>query len=81
MGNDRFIEGNVRERSLVDIWHDQGTFAYNRRKELKMAGPNCQECKHEPECGGGCNSVSYTLTGMFHNNPYCFLAIEKENSI
>jgi radical SAM protein with 4Fe4S-binding SPASM domain len=81
MGNDRFIEGNVRQKSLVEIWNDQGTFAYNRRKELRKAGPNCRECKREPECGGGCNSVSYSLTGSFHNNPYCFLTIEKENSI
>jgi len=81
MGNDRFIEGNVRERSLVDIWNDPSTFAYNRKTEMKKAGPNCATCKHEPECGGGCNSVSYSLTGAFHNNPYCFLAIEQEQGM
>lgn len=81
MGNDRFIEGNVREKSLVEIWNDQGKFAYNRRKESRNAGPNCRGCKREPECGGGCNSVSYSLTGLFHNNPYCFLAIEEENDM
>lgn len=78
MGNDRFIEGNVRRRSLAEIWNDPSAFAYNREKEMKRAGPNCENCKHELECGGGCNSVSYSMTGRFHNDPYCFLAIENE---
>ncbi len=26
MGNNRFIEGNVRERSIIDIWKDPNSF-------------------------------------------------------
>jgi len=78
MGNDRFIEGNVREKSLVDIWNDSGDFSYNRKPESQRPGPNCADCRHEPKCKGGCNSVSYALTGRFHNNPYCFYAIEMQ---
>ena len=81
MGNNRFIEGNVRERSIIDMWNDSDTFGYNRKKELMMPGSNCSGCRHEPECKGGCNSVSYSLTGQFHNNPYCFFAIEREQGI
>ena len=78
MGNDRFIEGNVRERSLKDIWTDPGSFAYNRRFGRSSLGKNCRDCKHGESCKGGCDSVSYVLTGEFHNDPYCFLRIEKE---
>jgi len=33
------------------------------------------------KCKGGCNSVSLALTGRFHNNPYCFHAIEKDTGM
>lgn len=78
LGNDRFIEGNVRQRSLREIWDDPRSFAYNRVPEQLLPGENCQGCVNEPRCGGGCSSVSYSLTGKFHNDPYCFHAIEKE---
>jgi len=78
MGNDRFIEGNVRDRPLKDIWQDQRAFAYNRHFTAKDLGENCASCKHGQSCRGGCGSVSYTLTGKLHNNPYCFHAIEQE---
>jgi radical SAM protein with 4Fe4S-binding SPASM domain len=78
MGNDRFYEGNVRERSLSDIWNDPASFAYNRSREKVTAGENCNGCKHFSACWGGCNSVSYALTGKFHNDPYCFYSIENE---
>jgi radical SAM protein with 4Fe4S-binding SPASM domain len=78
MGNDRFIEGNVRERSLRDIWEDPKSFAYSRHFTKDQLGENCTGCKYGDRCKGGCNSVSYTLTGKFHNNPYCFRAIERQ---
>lgn len=78
MGNDRYIEGNVRDRSLKDIWNDPSAFAYNRQFRETDLGENCRGCKHSIKCRGGCNSVSNALTGKFHNNPYCFHKIEKE---
>ncbi len=76
MGNDRFIEGNVRNESLIDIWENPSNFAYNRKFEKSKLGPNCKDCKFGIQCKGGCNSVSYILTNKFHNNPYCFHLIE-----
>lgn len=78
MGNDRFLEGNVRQRRLRDIWESADSFPYNRKTDEMIPGPNCTGCKNELECGGGCCSVSYSMTGTFHNDPYCFCAIEKE---
>jgi radical SAM protein with 4Fe4S-binding SPASM domain len=78
MGNDRFLEGNIRDRRLRDIWNDPRSFGYNRSSEGMLPGENCKDCRHLSDCGGGCSSVSYALTEKFHNNPYCFYAIENE---
>jgi radical SAM protein with 4Fe4S-binding SPASM domain len=78
MGNDRFLEGNIRDRKLRDIWNDPRSFPYNRSHEGMRPGENCKDCRHLSACGGGCGSVSYALTEKFHNNPYCFYAIENE---
>jgi MoaA/NifB/PqqE/SkfB family radical SAM enzyme len=34
--SDVFIEGNLRERSLFDIWNDESCFAYNRAFDTTM---------------------------------------------
>lgn len=81
MGNDRFVEGNIRQTSLKDIWDNPKSFAYNRDPTKKILGPNCIKCPNGSRCGGGCNSVSHTMTGQFHNDPYCFYAIEKEHKM
>lgn len=78
MGNDCFIEGNVRNESLIDIWENPNNFAYNRKFDKSKLGPNCKDCEFGIPCKGGCNSVSFILTSMFHNNPYCFNSIERK---
>jgi len=78
LGNDRFLEGNVRKGGLRGIWEDSGAFSYNRKFTIELLGQNCADCKHAGECKGGCNSVSYCLTGKFHNDSYCFHAIERK---
>jgi radical SAM protein with 4Fe4S-binding SPASM domain len=77
MGNDRFIEGNLREKELEAIWHSPESFRYTRGFTQDDLGDNCSGCGYGKRCGGGCNSVSISLTGEFHNDPYCFYAIEK----
>jgi len=76
IGNDRFIEGNIREKCLSEIWENPKNFLYNRGFNKTKLGPNCTDCKYALECKGGCNAMSYTITNQFHNNPYCFYAIE-----
>ncbi len=77
MGNNRFIEGNIREKSLKEIWENLNNFSYNRKFDASKLGPNCENCKYGTKCQGGCNANSFTITGKFHNNPYCFYNIEK----
>lgn len=77
MGNDRCIEGNIREKSLKEIWEYPNSFPYNRKFDKNQLGPNCKNCKYGNICKGGCNAMSYTLTGKFNNDPYCFYNIEE----
>jgi radical SAM protein with 4Fe4S-binding SPASM domain len=77
MGNNRFIEGSVRDKSLNEIWENPNNFPYNRKFDEEKLGPNCKNCKYAAKCKGGCNAMSYTITNKFHNNPYCFHSIEE----
>jgi radical SAM protein with 4Fe4S-binding SPASM domain len=73
---DTFIEGNVNERSIVDIWNDTNSFAYNRSfKESSLSG-FCRQCLHSAVCRAGCMSVTYNFTGK-RDNPYCYYKIER----
>lgn len=69
---DELVEGNLRKKSLWDIWFDPDSFAYTRRFSKSQLGPNCDSCDKSLECLGGCSTCSYAATGHFHDNPYCF---------
>jgi radical SAM protein with 4Fe4S-binding SPASM domain len=69
---DSMIEGELRQRTLTDIWFDLQSFAYNRNPDDLVNGPNCECCEHGGHCRGGCSAMSYALTGRLHNNPFCF---------
>jgi radical SAM protein with 4Fe4S-binding SPASM domain len=64
-------EGNLRERSLGDIWHDPEAFAYNRQFRVEDLAGTCRNCTFGLVCRGGCQSLSFAATGAFHHNPYC----------
>ena len=76
---DEYIEGNVRKRSIVDIWNDPNSFSYNRKFKKEDLGPNCKGCKYGENCKGGCMSMSTAYTGKPFNTPLCFYRIEQNN--
>ena len=76
--SDPFVEGNIRQRSLQEIWNDENSFSYARRVRTSDLGDNCQNCHYRSRCKGGCSAVSYTLTGKLHQGPYCLRLIEEE---
>lgn len=43
--DERFIEGNLRQRSLREIWEDESAFSYNRRFEPRMLTGKCASCE------------------------------------
>jgi radical SAM protein with 4Fe4S-binding SPASM domain len=71
MYDQRFTEGNLRERTLEDIWTDPNSFAYNRRFDASMLGGGCKGCTHGEYCAGGCRSYNYFTTGNLYQNILC----------
>ncbi len=69
---DPFLEGNVRERRLVDIWTDPAAFAYNRRFSPDSLTGGCASCRHARICRGGARCVSSAFLGSMTEDPYCY---------
>ncbi len=78
--NDSFIEDNVRNRSIVDIWNDEKAFAWNRNLTKKDLTGFCAKCQYGAYCLAGC-----AVTKIMHNSTlrefeFCLFrtAVEKE---
>jgi radical SAM protein with 4Fe4S-binding SPASM domain len=69
---DRFVEGNVRQRSLREIWEDPNGFSYNRQFEVEHLRGFCRTCDYAEICRGGCSWTSFAHTGECGGNPYCY---------
>jgi len=67
----RFVEGNLRTRSLSEIWNDAGAFSYNRRFEIGQLGGTCTGCDKGARCRGGCRGVCFFTSDGLFTNPYC----------
>jgi radical SAM protein with 4Fe4S-binding SPASM domain len=74
---DDFIEGNVRCRTLQDLWYDESSFAFTRHYKIEDMKTHCGRCELKERCGGGCSAVSYSMTKGLHQDPYCCRYIEK----
>ena len=68
---DEFIEGNLREESLEEIWCKEGNFAYNREFDVSMLTGACAGCDKGELCRGGCRGSCYFTTGSLYENAYC----------
>lgn len=73
-----YLEGNIRKKSIIEIWNDPEAFTYNRKFTKEHIGENCRGCPFTESCKGGCMGMSTAFTGMPHNDPYCFHTIENE---
>lgn len=69
--NNPFVEGNIKEKSLKEIWENPHGFAYNRQFDCSLAEGFCAQCEHLARCRCGCGSEAYFSTGTTYNNPYC----------
>lgn len=79
-----FIEGNIRERSLVEIWNDPNSFAWARSLKKSDLSGNCKQCCYGDVCLGGCPNTRQTLYGsIYSDNAYCshHYAMEKTKTI
>lgn len=78
---DANVEGNVRERSLIDIWNDPNAFTAFRDRKVEDLTGFCAKCEYNDLCRGGCSSVAYSTIKRFTENPMCLHKYEVENGI
>lgn len=78
---DENIVGNVRQRSLKEIWHDPESFRVFRHKPLEKMRGFCAQCEYAQICRAGCASLAYSLTDSFYENPLCLHKYEVEQEI
>lgn len=71
MQSEHFIEGNLRDQTLRDIWFKEGNFSYNRNFDCSMLSGSCAGCDKGDICGGGCRASCFFTAGNKHENPYC----------
>jgi radical SAM protein with 4Fe4S-binding SPASM domain len=69
--DDKFIEGNLMQNSLSDIWNDNKKFSYNRKFNTDNLTGVCKECDVSSICKGGCRSSNYFMTNSLYQNAFC----------
>lgn len=78
---DDLVEGNIREKSIGEIWEDPDNFAWSRTQAKEKLGGLCQKCAYGDYCLGGCPNTRLCIHDDFQAaNEYCSyaLAVEEE---
>ena len=72
-GEAKFMEGNVREKPLAEIWGGPRAFAFNREFSEEQLTGFCRVCRYRQFCRGGCTWTVHCekLAGGV-GNPFCF---------
>lgn len=67
-----FIEGNIREKSLSEIWSDPNSFSWRRKAVKDQLCGDCAICSYGSRCLGGCPNVRLTMYNDINaDNLYC----------
>ncbi len=75
-----FIEGNIRDRRLMDFWKDPSAFSYNRNFKKEDLKGYCKRCPKGIQCQAGCKNLAYSISGSVFENLYCaFKMMIEEN--
>jgi radical SAM protein with 4Fe4S-binding SPASM domain len=78
--DDSYIEGNVRDLSLEEIWNRPGAFAWNRELTKDKLTGFCQICQYGSYCLAGCTSSKQSRGNVVTENKFCsyWVAVDKE---
>ncbi|HEX7507158.1 MAG TPA: radical SAM protein, partial [Polyangia bacterium] len=72
-GETRFVEGNLRDKPLAEIWQSEDAFAYNRKWSESQLTGFCRVCRYRDFCRGGCTWTVHCHKGDGgEGNPFCF---------
>ena len=67
-----FIEGNVKEQPLSQIWSKPDGFAWYRNMSKAQLQGDCAICIYGGRCLGGCSNTRLTMGGdIYSENLYC----------
>lgn len=75
---DAFIEGNLRQQSLISIWEAPNAFSYNRNFSTSILTGYCSNCFYGSICAGGCRSYNYFVHRKLFEAPFCARNMHKE---
>jgi radical SAM protein with 4Fe4S-binding SPASM domain len=72
-GCESWIEGNIRQRPLREIWSSTEAFAYNRKPDAAadLSG-FCQTCEYAAICRAGCHWTAEHYADGNRENHYCY---------
>lgn len=71
MYDEAFNEGNLREKSLKEIWNNPKGFKYNRGFKKNLMTGKCCNCEMAEYCAGGCRSYNHFVHGKMYEAPRC----------
>jgi radical SAM protein with 4Fe4S-binding SPASM domain len=66
-----YVGGNVRERSIAELWALTCELAFARGDRQSELWGFCAGCEHRARCRGGCSYTAHSLLGRRGNNPLC----------
>jgi radical SAM protein with 4Fe4S-binding SPASM domain len=74
LARSEFLVGNIRQRSLEEIWNDP-KMLISRSIDYRRIGGECGECRHLERCRGGCRGMTFNFTGSLEAAfPGCFVS-------
>ncbi len=68
---DPFVEGNIRQRSLAEIWNDGNAFSMTRRFDARKLRGKCKGCRFGKTCRAGCTNIAMSSLGTIYECPFC----------
>jgi len=72
---DPFVETNLRQVPLAEVWQSGRFFTAFREKERHLVG-ECAACPFGQRCRAGCSAIAWSATGSLGCNPYCIRSLE-----
>ena len=74
---DDFVEANLLETPLAEIWNSGKYFQRFRKKEELLCG-QCAKCTFGKKCKAGCTAMAISSTDSMGDNTYCVRRLEEK---